>query len=381
MSTNKNLDNNNLKTPLYDLHVAKGAKMVPFAGYDMPVQYPLGVMGEHNHVRSSAGLFDVSHMGQAFLRSNGDEDVALLFERLVPGNIAGLKQGRMRYTMFLNDNGGILDDLMVTRWFGDNCLFLVVNAACKTADFALIEEKLAGLATLEVISDRALVALQGPKAAKVLGAMSKDVGEMLFMSALEVEIDGINCFVSRCGYTGEDGYEISVPADKASAFAEKLLAHPDVEPIGLGARDSLRLEAGLCLYGHDIDTSTSPVEADLVWALGKARREAADFPGAERIMAELENGTERKRVGISPQGRAPAREHTEIQDLNGNSIGIVTSGGFGPTVGGPVAMGYVSSDFSAEGTDINLVVRGKPQPAKVVALPFVTQNYYRKPKT
>ena len=201
------------------------------------------------------------------------------------------------------------------------------------------------------------------------------------LSALEIEIDGIGCFVSRCGYTGEDGYEISVPAAQAAAFSEKLLAHPDVEPIGLGARDSLRLEAGLCLYGHDIDTSTSPVEADLVWALGKARREAADFPGAERIMAELAGGTARKRVGILPQGRAPAREHTEIQDLNGNRIGEITSGGFGPTVGGPVAMGYVSSDFSLEGTDINLIVRGKPLPAKVVALPFVTQNYYRKPKT
>ncbi|MCK5041271.1 MAG: glycine cleavage system aminomethyltransferase GcvT, partial [Sphingomonadales bacterium] len=348
-------DNNILNTPLYDLHLSLGAKMVPFAGYAMPVQYPLGVMGEHLHVREKAGLFDVSHMGQAFLRGTGAADIATSFESLVPGNIAGLKTGRMRYTMLLNDSGGILDDLMVTRWSGDNCLFLVVNAACKTQDFAHIEEKLAGVATLKRIEDRALIALQGPMAANILAEICPEVADMAFMSAIETDIDGVNCFVSRCGYTGEDGFEISIPNADTVKITEKLLAHPDVEPIGLGARDSLRLEAGLCLYGHDIDTTTSPVEGDLVWAIGKSRRENGGFPGADRVLAELENGTTRKRVGILPEGRAPAREHTEIQDMNGKTIGEITSGGFGPTFGGPVAMGYVASDHSAEGTAVQLI--------------------------
>ncbi|MCK5574301.1 MAG: glycine cleavage system aminomethyltransferase GcvT, partial [Sphingomonadales bacterium] len=298
-----------LKTPLYDLHVELGAKMVPFAGYSMPVQYPMGVLKEHLHTRDKAGLFDVSHMGQAYLTGTGDDDVARTFESLVPGNISGLKPNGIRYTMFLNDEGGILDDLMATRWAArDNTLFLVVNAACKDQDFALINDKLAGRATLDIIEDRALLALQGPKAAAVLSTLVPEAAEMGFMTAMIADYDGDELFISRSGYTGEDGYEISVPADKADAFARTLLAHDDVEPIGLGARDSLRLEAGLCLYGHDIDTTTSPVEGDLMWAVAKARREAGDFPGATRILAELENGTARKRVGIQPEGRAPARE-------------------------------------------------------------------------
>lgn len=373
-------DNINLKTPLYDLHLSYGGKMVPFAGYEMPVQYPLGVMKEHLHVRSKAGLFDVSHMGQAFLRGTGSSGVAKSFESLVPGNITGLKDMRMRYTMLLDNNGGILDDLMVTRWSDDNCLFLVVNAACKNQDFAHIEKKLAGEATLEQLDDRALIALQGPMAASILSSFCPSVAEMLFMSAIEVDIDGVNCFISRCGYTGEDGYEISMANADASKLTEKLLSHPDVEPIGLGARDSLRLEAGLCLYGHDIDTSTTPVEGDLVWAIGKERRENADFPGAAQILAQLENGVDRKRVGILPEGRAPAREHTEVQNTDGEVIGEITSGGFGPTYGGPIAMGYVTSNYCKEGTAVQLIIRGKAMPAKIVALPFVKQRYYRKPK-
>lgn len=374
-------DNNSLKTPLYDLHLSLGAKMVPFAGYEMPVQYPLGVMGEHMHVRQKAGLFDVSHMGQAFLRGTGERDVAESFESLVPGNITALKTGRMRYTMLLDEQGCILDDLMVTRWPGENCLFLVVNAACKEADFAHIESKLKNEASLELLEDRGLIALQGPMAAKVLSSFCDGVADMPFMSAIEVKIDGVDCFVARCGYTGEDGYEVSIPAGDTAKITEKLLAHPDVEPIGLGARDSLRLEAGLCLYGHDIDTTTTPVEGDLVWAIGKRRRENGGFPGAEIILAELENGTGRKRVGILPEGRAPAREHTEIQDMDGNVIGEITSGGFGPSFGGPVAMGYVTSQNSEVGTELQLIVRGKARPAKVVALPFVEQKYYRPKKT
>ena len=370
-----------LKTPLYDLHVELGAKMVPFAGYSMPVQYPMGVLKEHLHTREKAGLFDVSHMGQAYLSATGEDDVARVFESLVPGNISGLKPNAIRYTMFLNDEGGILDDLMATRWAArENTLFLVVNAACKDQDFALMSNKLAGRARLDVIEDRALLALQGPAASSVLAGFVPEAAEMGFMTAMIADYDGVELFISRSGYTGEDGYEISVPADKADAFARALLAHDDVEPIGLGARDSLRLEAGLCLYGHDIDTTTSPVEGDLTWAVAKARREAADFPGAARILGELANGTSRKRVGIQPEGRAPAREGVEIVDADGNVIGKITSGGFGPTAGGPVAMGYVTTEFSEIDTEVGLSVRGKIMPAKVASLPFVQQRYYRKPK-
>ncbi|MCH8861956.1 MAG: glycine cleavage system aminomethyltransferase GcvT [Proteobacteria bacterium] len=370
------------RTPLHEFHVAHGAKMVPFAGYDMPVQYPLGVLKEHLFTREKAGLFDVSHMGQVLLRGSGGTDVAKAFEALVPGNIAGLKPGGLRYTMLLNSDGGILDDLMVTRYEQqENTLYLVVNAACKDADLAHIEQSLAGIASLERLDDRALLALQGPRASAVLGAMAPEVMDMGFMTSASVEIDGVSCHISRSGYTGEDGYEISLPGDKAEAFAEQLAASDDVEPIGLGARDSLRLEAGLCLYGSDIDVTTSPVEAGLLWAIPKARREAGDFPGAERILRELADGPARKRVGILPDGRAPVRHGADILDEGGSVIGTITSGGFGPSLGRPVAMGYVKTEFAGEGTEIGLTVRGRILPGRVAPMPFVEQRYYRKPKS
>lgn len=374
----------NLKTALYDMHVELGAKMVPFAGYEMPVQYPLGVLGEHNHTRQNAGLFDVSHMGQAILTATDKStNIAELFETLVPALLLSLKDGRMRYSMLMAEDGGILDDLMITRIANDDDgferLFLVVNAGCKDADFAHISEKLAGKATLEIL-DRALVALQGPKAAEVLARHLPDVATQPFMSMSFATLDGIDLIISRCGYTGEDGFEISVSNEHAVQFCNMLLAHDEVEAIGLGARDSLRLEVGLCLYGHDIDTGTTPVEADLLWAIGKRRRENGGFPGANIVLGQITNGASRKRVGILPEGRAPAREHTEIHNKAGDKIGEITSGGFGPTFGGPIAMGYVAIDFAEIGTEVDLMVRGKPRPAKIAAMPFVPQNYYRAPK-
>jgi len=359
------------RTPLHALHVKLGAKMVPFAGYDMPVQYPLGVMKEHAQTRQKAGLFDVSHMGQAKLTAH-EGDAAVLFEELVPGGIATLKEGRIRYTQFTNEHGGILDDLMATR-FGDT-LWLVVNAACKDDDFAHIAAKLEGRATLE-IEQRALLALQGPLAEAVLAALMPACQELVFMQSVWTEFQGTEVLVSRCGYTGEDGYELSIAEDKAVGLAEALLAHEDVEPIGLGARDSLRLEAGLCLYGHDIDTDTTSAEADLMWSVPKRRRAAADFPGADVVNAQLADGMAKQRVGILPEGRAPAREGTEIQSATGETIGTVTSGGFGPTLGGPLAMGYVPPAYAAVGTEIQLIVRGKAMPARIAAMPFVRQNY------
>lgn len=374
MTTPENI----LKTPLFSLHNELGGKMVPFAGYAMPVQFPLGVMREHLFTRESAGLFDVSHMGQAFLTGLGDEDIGKIFERLVPGNIAGLGENKLRYTLFLNEDGGIMDDLMVTR-FGamENTLYLVVNAACKDADFAHINDKLGAEARLEILGDRALLALQGPKAERVLAKLWPGAKDLTFMTSGIATLEGYECFISRSGYTGEDGYEISVPEEGASRLARKLLSFDEVEPIGLGARDSLRLEAGLCLYGHDLDETTSPVEGGLVWAVAKARREIGDFPGAARIIKEIEKGASRKRVGIKPLTRAPAREGAEVVDNNGTEIGVVTSGGFGPSFGGPVAMGYVVSEFSEIGTEIGLNVRGKILPAVVVALPFYKKSYKR----
>ena len=363
---------NDLKrTALYELHVAAGGKMVPFAGYEMPVQYPAGILGEHNHTRSKAAIFDVSHMAQVALR--GDNAAAAL-EMLVPGDIAGLAAGRMRYTMFTNDTGGILDDLMVTN-VGDY-LFLVVNAACTDADIAHLRAGLPNL-EIEVLDDRALIALQGPAAAGVLARHAPGADTMPFMSALPFEIDGSRLAVTRSGYTGEDGYEISIPAADALRITELLLADPDVELSGLGARDSLRLEAGLCLYGHDIDETTTPVEAGLIWSIGKRRRADGGFPGAEIIQRQIAEGANRKRVGILPDGKAPAREGTEITDADGTIIGVVTSGGFGPTAGGPVAMGYVESGHASKETPVNLVVRGKPRPGRVAAIPFVPNRYYR----
>ncbi|HLI12972.1 MAG TPA: glycine cleavage system aminomethyltransferase GcvT [Alphaproteobacteria bacterium] len=360
------------RTPLHALHVALGAKMVPFAGYEMPVQYPAGIIAEHNHTRSQAGLFDVSHMGQVRIRG---KKAAADFERLVPGDIQSLGAFRTRYTQFTNESGGILDDLMATRWGED--LFVVVNAACKAADIEHMKRGLDGRAAVEPLEDRALLALQGPAAATVLSRFAPSCATQKFMSMAELKLDGVPCFVTRSGYTGEDGFELSVPAAAAEKLARRLLAEPEVKPIGLGARDSLRLEAGLCLYGHDIDATTTPVEADLVWSIGKRRRQEGGFPGADVIRCQLDHGTTRLRVGILPEGRAPAREQTEIIDPSGRRIGTVTSGGFGPTVGGPIAMGYVEVASAKDGAPLALVVRGTPRPAKVAPLPFVPQRYYR----
>lgn len=362
-----------LSTPLNALHRSLGAKMVPFAGYDMPVQYPLGVLKEHLHTRDKAGLFDVSHMGQVRLRG---ADPARALEALVPGDLLALAPGRIRYTMFTNAAGGILDDLMVTR-ISDSELFVVINAACKTADLAHLRANLPGV-EIEYLGDEAgLLALQGPAAAAVMARLAPETASMPFMSMLATRIGGIAVQVSRSGYTGEDGFEVSVAGGEAEALARLLLAEPEVEAIGLGARDSLRLEAGLCLYGHDIDTTTTPIEAVLGWTISKRRKAEGGFPGAAVVQAQLKDGVTRKRVGIQPEGRAPAREHTEIQDPDGNRIGEITSGGFGPTVNAPVAMGYVAASHAAVGTPVQLIVRGKPLPAKVAALPFAPHRYFK----
>ncbi len=368
-----------LKTPLYDMHVAAGGKMVPFAGYAMPVQYPLGIMKEHEFCRAKAGLFDVSHMGQCYIHSKDGSDPAAAIEKIMPGALQVLKPGKMRYTLLLNDEGGIEDDLMVTRTHEpEGTLYVVVNAACKDKDYAILEEKLGDLITVEPLEDRALIALQGPKAEDVLAALAPEAAELGFMEATAITLEGVVCWVSRSGYTGEDGYEISVPESEAEALCNRLLMSDDVEWIGLGARDSLRLEVGLCLSGHDFDASVTPVAANVTFAIGKKRREDADFAGADRILKELAEGAASSRVGILPSGRAPAREGTIIADMDGNEIGKITSGGFGPTFGGPVAMGYVPQAFTEVGTDVQLLIRGKAHPAKVAATPFVEQRYKRK---
>jgi aminomethyltransferase len=360
------------RTPLYPLHRELGARMVPFAGYEMPLQYPSGILAEHLHTRSQAGLFDVSHMGQ--IRLAGANCVAAL-EQLVPGDLKALAPLRMRYTLLLNEAGGILDDLMATRL--PEGLYLVVNAARKEADLAHLRNRLGTNASVESLADRALLALQGPAAAALLSRFIEGIARLRFMSASEVLIGGRQCLVTRSGYTGEDGFEISLPAGEAEGFARRLIAEPEVLPIGLGARDSLRLEAGLCLYGHDIDETTTPVEADLAWTIGKRRRAEGGFPGTATILRQLAEGTRRKRVGIRPDGRASAREDTEIVDDAGNGLGKVTSGGFGPSVGGPIAMGYVDSTHAAEGAALQLLVRGAPRPAHIARLPFVPTRYYR----
>ena len=360
-------------TPLTGLHRSLGAKLVPFAGYEMPVQFSDGILKEHLHTRAAAGLFDVSHMGQVMLR--GAAAPAAL-EALVPGDMQALRPGRMRYTMLLNGQGGILDDLMVTRT--EDGLFVIVNAACKDADIAHLRASLSSAVTVEPLDDRALLALQGPKAADVLQRHTDTkLSDLRFMASAAITVAGADCMVSRSGYTGEDGFEISVPAAAAEAVAQTLLAETEVRPIGLGARDSLRLEAGLCLYGHDIDTDTTPVEADLVWAIGKRRREEGGFPGASVIQRQLADGPSRRRVGIRPDGRAPVREGSVLTDADGTEIGMVTSGGFGPSVGAPVAMGYVRAVHAAPGSRINAIVRGKPLPAQVAEMPFVAHRYYR----
>jgi aminomethyltransferase len=370
-----------LHLPLEALHVELGAKMVPFAGYSMPVQYGLGVMKEHLHTRAAAGLFDVSHMGQVILRGADYQTIALAMETLVPVDVAGLGVNRQRYGYFTNAAGGIEDDLMLANR-GDH-LFVVINAACKDADIALMRAGLPGDVTLEVIADRCLLALQGPLAEEALAALNPAVRAMRFMDVADVELAGATCWVSRSGYTGEDGYEISVPAAAAEDLARALLADDRVEAIGLGARDSLRLEAGLCLYGHDIDAGVSPVEAGLTWAIQKVRRtggaRAGGFPGADSILSEIANGAPRARVGLLPEGRAPMREGVELfaSEEGGTPIGRVTSGGFGPTVGAPVAMGLIARDHAATGTRLYGEVRGKRLPVTVAALPFTPANFKR----
>ncbi|MDR9440112.1 MAG: glycine cleavage system aminomethyltransferase GcvT [Halomonas sp.] len=362
-------------TPLHDLHVELGAKMVPFAGYDMPVQYPLGVKREHEHTRRACGLFDVSHMGQILL--HGPRPAEAL-ETLVPADIVGLPEGMQRYALFTAEEGGILDDLMVVN-AGDH-LYLVVNAACREQDIAHLHR---GMLDHEVeVVDRGLLALQGPAAADVMQRLCPQACEMVFMQHGRFIIEGIEVWVSRSGYTGEDGFEMSVAADDTENLARRLLAEEDVEAIGLGARDSLRLEAGLCLYGHDIDTQTTPVEAGLIWAIGKPRRRGGDraggFPGADLILHQVESKDHRrKRVGLLGEGRAPVREGAELYDTEGKYLGRVTSGGFGPSVGQPVAMGYVAIEASEVGTTVYAEVRGKRLPMTVSKMPFVTPGYYR----
>jgi aminomethyltransferase len=370
------------KTPLHALHLSLGARMVPFAGYDMPVQYPAGVMKEHLQTRTAAGLFDVSHMGQLIIKAKSGkyEDVALALESLVPVDILGLAEGRQRYGFFTDENGGILDDLMIAHL--DDHLFVVVNAACKEQDIAHLQKHLSDTCEITVL-DRALIALQGPRAVEALAELWADVAAMRFMDVRHCRLHDVSCLVSRSGYSGEDGFEISIPTDKAVDVTNRLLEHPDVEPIGLGARDSLRLEAGLCLYGNDIDTTTSPVEAAIEWGMQKARRtggaRAGGFPGADRILGELDKGVARKRVGLKPEGKAPVRSHAKLYaDAEGKTeIGEVTSGGFGPSVEGPVAMGYVPVSHAAAGTQVYAEVRGKYLPVTVSALPFITPTYKR----
>ncbi len=367
------------RTPLYALHKELGARLVPFAGYEMPVQYPTGILAEHAQTRTAAGLFDVSHMGQVRLTAKPGQNAAKALETIVPGDIAGLQPGKQRYTQFTNDQGGILDDLMVTST-GDH-LLLVINAACKDADLAHLQKHLSGLCEVEPMFSRGLLALQGPQAAQALARLAPAVATMTFMTGAWFTIDGAQCYVTRSGYTGGDGYEISTPAAAADAIARKLLAQPEVKPIGLGARDSLRLEAGLCLYGHDIDITTTPVEAVLLWSIGKERRAQGGFPGAAVIQKQIAEGASRKRVGIFPEGKAIAREGAEIVATSGKesgkTVGKVTSGGFAPTLGRAVAMGYVDKALSANGTKVELLVRGKPAPAEIVPMPFVKHAYYR----
>jgi aminomethyltransferase len=365
------------RTALHQQHVQLGAKMVPFAGYDMPVQYPTGVLTEHNWTREHAGLFDVSHMGQATLRGPDFSTVAKALEFLVPADIQGLAVHQQRYTQLLNGAGGILDDMMVTRGSREGEIYIVVNASRKTEDYAWISARLPEVVKLRIRDDLALVALQGPQAVEVLAAHDPKASQFKFMQNGPLRVSNIEVHASRSGYTGEDGFELSVFTKDAAALWETLLLNPLVKPIGLGARDSLRLEAGLCLYGHDIDETTSPNEAGLMWSIAKRRREEGGFIGATRLQSEIEGGVKRLRVGIKPDGRAPAREGTTIQNVAGREIGKITSGGFGPTVGGPVAMGYVEADHAAAGTPLLLIVRDKALPASVVKLPFVPNRFKR----
>jgi len=368
---------NLLKTPCFDLHIEAGGKMVPFAGYEMPVQYPLGVKKEHLHTRAQAGLFDVSHMGQ--LKLIGSNAAAGL-ESLVPVDIIDLPQGKQRYALFTNEQGGLLDDLMVSN-FGDH-LFVVVNAACKAQDIAHLEANLPQDVKLEIMPDRALLALQGPKAGEVLARLIPESADMVFMDSRVLEFAGVDCIVGRAGYTGEDGFEISIPGEHAERLTRLMLAETEVEWIGLGARDSLRLESGLCLYGHDIDQTTTPVEASLLWAISKVRRtngaRAGGFPGADIILDQIATkDVKRKRIGMVGLGKAPVREGAELYNSAGDNIGVVTSGTAGPTKGSPIAMGYVEKAYAVLDTEIYAEVRGKKLPMLIQKMPFVEQRYHR----
>ncbi len=376
------------KTPLHGLHTRLGARMAEFGGYDMPIQYVDGIMAEHNWTRTNAGLFDVSHMGPSFLslpQLGGGDDahrkVSSLVEKLVPSDIAGLAPGKVQLTVLLNENGGIIDDLMIGRPPRDDQqggLYVVVNAGTKENDFALIARAAGAEAELFRADDRALIAIQGPKAEQVIAGIFPDAVTLTFMMFKQIKDTPFgNVVVTRCGYTGEDGFEILVGAEHAESFANRLLDDHRVKPIGLGARDSLRLEAGLCLYGHDLDETKTPVAASLSWMISKVRRERGDFPGAQRILTELKSGVPSKRVGIRPLGRAPAREGTEVHNVNGEVIGVITSGGFGPTVNGPVAQGYVDTSYAKAGTPVKLLVRGKALEAEIASLPFVPARYKR----
>ena len=367
-----------LLTPLHALHLELGARMVPFAGYSMPVQYPAGLLAEHQHTRQAASLFDVSHMGQ--LRLVGP-DAAAAFETLMPVDVVGLAPGRQRYGLLLNDAGGIIDDLMFVNTGED--LVVIVNGACKAGDIAHIQDRIGARCAVVPLPTQALLALQGPQAVAALSRLVPGVESLVFMTGGRFRWGVVDLFVTRSGYTGEDGFEISVPGEQAEAFARALLAEPEVRPAGLGARNSLRLEAGLCLYGNDIDTTTTPPEAALNWAIQKVRRtggaRAGGFPGADKVLAQIDNPASlpRKRVGLVALERVPVREHTELQSTDGQKIGEVTSGLLGPTVNEPVAMGYVTPAFAAIGTRVNAIVRGKVVPMEVRAMPFVPANYYR----
>ena len=368
-----------LTTPLNALHLELGARMVPFAGYSMPVQYPAGLMAEHAHTRTAAGLFDVSHMGQLKLVG---PDAAAAFETLVPVDVIDLPVGKQRYGLLLTDEGTIIDDLMFFNQ-GNGTLFVIVNGACKVGDIAHIQARIGQRCEVQSMPDHALLALQGPQAVTALARLAPGIEKLVFMTGGNYTIAGCDCFVTRSGYTGEDGFEISVPAAQAETLARALLAQPEVKPIGLGARNSLRLEAGLCLYGNDIDTTTTPPEAALNWAIQKVRRtggaRAGGFPGADKVLAQIDNPASlpRKRVGLVALERVPVREHTELQSADGQKIGEVTSGLLGPTVNEPVAMGYVTPTFAAIGTRVNAIVRGKAVPMEVRAMPFTPPNYFR----
>tara|TARA_R110001592_G_scaffold321037_1_gene599356 strand:+ start:96279 stop:97406 length:1128 start_codon:yes stop_codon:yes gene_type:complete len=363
-------------TPLKELHLELGARMVPFAGYDMPVQYPAGIKTEHLHTREHAGLFDVSHMGQVVITGEG---IAKALEALVPVELETLGINKQTYALFTNDRGGILDDLMIVRW-AEDCFFLVVNAACKEQDLEHLRNNLPGF-DIEYLERQGLLALQGPAALEVMAKLAPEARELVFMTGARATLAGVDCYITRSGYTGEDGFEISVPAESAELLARKLLSFDRVKAIGLGARDSLRLEAGLCLYGHDLDTETTPIQASLLWSISQSRRaggnKAGGFPGADIIFNEQANGAVRKRVGLKVEGRAPVREGAEIVNAEGVQIGVVTSGGFGPSLDAPLAMGYVAAEYAAVGTQLSAMVRGKARPVTVEKMPFIPQRYYR----